>query len=112
MEMTFLPLAMNQAFSYDLYTYREHRGRGIATLLKALVYQRLEEIGIKETFSLVSPDNKPSLRLRVLLGEQPERMVYGYRIRNWQKTFLGPTRDVWLQQWWEQYKQHLAQHEA
>lgn len=106
MELTFLPLATGQAFGYDLYVYQKHRRHSIATLLRKLVPQKLRELGIKESFSLTSPENIPTLRLRAIMdmGDIPERMVYGYRIRNWQKTFLGPVGDRRLLQWWEQFK--------
>jgi GNAT superfamily N-acetyltransferase len=103
MELPFLPLAANQAFFYDLYTYKAHRKRGVGTLIRKLADQGLSEMGIDEVLSLVSPQNLPALRLRTLMQEKPDRMVYGYRIRNWHQTFLGPLGDTQLLAWWDQF---------
>lgn len=103
MEFSFLPLAANQAFLYDLYTYEKHRRRGIGILLRKLAYRCLRETGVEEILSLVDPENVPALGIRAALGESPERMVYGYRIRRWNKTFLGRTGDERLARWWDRF---------
>lgn len=104
MEITFLPLKPGQAFSYDLFTYSAHRGRRLAILLIELMFQALRNESIKEVLSLVSLDNKPSLRLHLRLSAKPLHMTYGYRIRGWSRTFFGPERDPRLAQWLEQYR--------
>ena len=108
MEITLFPLKPEQAFSYDLYTYRKYRGQGVATLLNNLLYQALREEGIKEVLALVSPTNHAALRLNLRLGAQPQRLVYSYRIRSWSKTFLGPEGDTRLTEWTQQFKPSLA----
>jgi len=103
MEITPFPLKPGQAYSFDLFTYQKYRGRGVATMLMKLLFQALREEGINEVLSCVSPDNHASLRLQLRLGAQPQRMVYNYRIRNWNKTFLGPEGDRRLTDWMQQF---------
>jgi hypothetical protein len=104
MELTFLPLAPNQAFFYDLYTYTAHRQRGVAKILRHVAYQGLMQLGIEEALSLVDPQNLPALRLRATMDERPDRLVYGYRLRGWQRTFLGPRDDARLLAWWDDFR--------
>jgi len=106
MEIILFPLARDQAFAFDLYAYRNFRCRGIGTMLKGLLYQRLREEGIREVLSLVSPDNHAAFRLQLRLGARPDRMVYTYRIRGWSKTFLGPRNDKQLNKWMQQFMLH------
>jgi ribosomal protein S18 acetylase RimI-like enzyme len=108
MEIKLFPLAPHQAFAYDIYTYRNYRGRGIGTMLKRLLYLSMKEEGAREVLVLVAPDNHASLRLQLRLGAQPQRIVYTYRIRSWNKTFLGPAQDRQLAEWMEQFKLSLA----
>ena len=108
MEISFFPLKPDQAFSYDLYTYRKYRGHGVATMLNNLLYHALREEGIKEVLALVSLANHAALRLNSRLGAQPQRLVYSYRIRSWSKTFLGPEGDRRLIEWMQQFKPSSA----
>ena len=108
MEIILFPLAPDQAFSYDVYTYRNYRGRGVGTMLKKLLYQSMREEGAKEVLALVAPHNHASLRLQLRLGARPDRMVYSYRIRGWNKTFLGQAEDRQLTEWMERFKLSLA----
>jgi ribosomal protein S18 acetylase RimI-like enzyme len=108
MEFTFFPLKPGQAFTYDLFTYRKYRGRGIATMLNNLLYHILRKEGITEVFGLVSPVNRAALRVHLRLGAQPQRMVYNYRIRSWSKTFLGPEGDRRLIEWMQQFKSTVS----
>jgi len=104
MEIPLFPLRPGQAYSYDLFTYRKYRGRGIATMLKKLLYQALREEGINEVLSLVSLDNHASLRPQMRFGAQPQRLVYNYRVRSWSRTFFGPVGDGRLTEWMQQFK--------
>ena len=103
-EITPFPLKPGQAYSYDLFTYQKYRGRGVATMLMKILLQVLREEGIKEVLSLVSITNHASLRLQMRIGALPQRMVYNYRIRSWNKTFLGPEGDRRLIDWMQQFK--------
>lgn len=103
MEIELFPLAPNQAFAYDLYTYRKHRGQGVGTMLKRLLYRSMKDEGVEEVLALVAPDNHAALRLQLQLGAQPDRMVYSYRIRGWSMTCLGPRRDESLTEWMQQF---------
>lgn len=96
-------LKPGQAYSFDLFTYQKHRGRGVATMLMRLLLQFLREDGVKEVFSLVAPTNHASLRLQTRFGAEPQRMVYNYRIRGWSRTFLGPEGDPRLTDWMRQF---------
>lgn len=104
MEISLFPLRPGQAYSYDLFTYRKYRGRGIATMLMKLLFRALQEEGVREVLSCVSTDNHVSLRLQMRLGAQPQRMAYNYRIRSWSKTFLGQEGDRKLTEWMQQFK--------
>jgi ribosomal protein S18 acetylase RimI-like enzyme len=103
MEIPLFPLKPDQAFAYDLFTYRKYRGQGVATMLNKLLYQALLAEGIKEVLVLVALANHAALRLNLRLGAQPLRLVYSYRIRNWSKAFLGPEGDTRLSEWTQQF---------
>lgn len=103
MEITLFPLKPDQAFAYDLFTYRKYRGQGVATMLNKLLCHALRMEGIKEVLVLVSLANHAAIRLNLRLGAKPLRLVYCYRIRNWSKVFLGPEEDTRLSEWTQQF---------
>jgi GNAT superfamily N-acetyltransferase len=100
----FLPLKATQAFVYDLYAYKQYRGQGLGKLIRGLSLGILKEQGIEEVLSLARFDNVIALKLRIRTGEEPERTVNYYRIRTWNKVFLGPRKDPQLLQWWASFK--------
>lgn len=104
MENAFMTLAPEQAFTYDLYVREPHRDHGVATVLKQLCFQSLKAMDIEQVFSVVNVHNAPALNLHVRTGEEPQRLMYGYQIGNWKKTFLGPLPDQRLKDWWNEYK--------
>jgi ribosomal protein S18 acetylase RimI-like enzyme len=92
-ELRFLPLGPNQAFLYDLYVYEAHRRHGYGVLLIKHVAEVLRQKGIDEAFALVDPNNHAVIRLDLRQGYEAVRMVYGFRIRQWNAMLLGPQAD-------------------
>jgi ribosomal protein S18 acetylase RimI-like enzyme len=89
-ELRFLPLGPNEAFLYDLYVYEAQRRHGYGVLLIKRMAEILRQRGVDEAFALVDPNNHAVLRLDLRLGYEAVRMVYGFRIRQWNATILGP----------------------
>ena len=103
-ELLFFPLQAHQVFVYDSYVYRAHRGRGFSKLIRELFQQAVYREGVRESYSLVTPENSRSLKLALLGGSEPLCMAYGFRIRSWSKMVLGPNPDPQLQQWLSEFK--------
>lgn len=101
----FLPLKANQAFTYDLYTYKARRGGGHGGLTKNLLLQELARQGMREVFTLVMPYSTVSLKIHLKSGYEPLCMVYGYRILGWSRTYYGqPKHKAWLDVWISDFK--------
>lgn len=103
-ELLFFPLQAHQVFVYDSYVYRTYRGRGFSTLIRELFQQAAYHEGVRESYSLVAPENTRSLKLTLLGGSEPLCMAYGFRVRNWSKMILGPSPDEDLERWIDAFK--------
>lgn len=103
-ELLFFPLQAHQVFVYDSYVYRVHRGRGFSTLIRNLFQESAYREGIRESYSLIAPENTRSLKLTLLGGSAPLCMAYGFRVRNWGKMILGPSPDEDLKRWIDAFK--------
>lgn len=103
-ELLFFPLQAHQVFIYDSYVYSAHRGKGYSKLIRELFQQSAYSEGIRETYSLIAPENARSLKLALLGGSKPLCMTYGIRIRNWSKMILGPSPDEDLERWIDAFK--------
>jgi GNAT superfamily N-acetyltransferase len=102
-EIDFLPLEPNQAFSYDFYTYRNHRNKGYGSLLKKHFYKAISEKGGSEIISCVLPNNKESRNIHLREGFSLKALPYNYRIKNWSTTLWSSEAKVnetvvWLEQ--------------
>lgn len=101
----FLPLSEGQAFTYDFYTYTARRGGGLGGLMKHLLLQELARQGMREVYTLVMPHGTASLKIHLKLGYEPLRMVYGYRLQGWSRTYYGQPKDKpWLDVWLSRFK--------
>jgi hypothetical protein len=80
----------------------------LGILIRRLSLRILKEQGIEEIFSLVRFDNVIALKLRIRTGEEPEHTVNYYRVRTWNKIFLGPLKDPQLMQWWAKFSTTTA----
>ena len=98
-ELLFFPLQTHQVFIYDSYVYKAYRGRGYSKLIRELFQQSAYREGVRESFSLISPENSRSLKLALLGGSAPLCFAYGFRIRGWSKMILGPNPDAGLRNW-------------
>lgn len=61
-------LEADAAYSYDLFTEPEHRGRGFALSLKRAQAAWLRGVGKRRLFSVVSLSNRASLRTQARCG--------------------------------------------
>ena len=103
-ELLFFPLRAHQVFVYDSYVYRAHRGHGFSTIIRSLFQQATYREGVRESYSLVAPENTRSLKLALLGGSEALCMAYGFRVRNWSKMILGPNPDEDLKRWIDAFK--------
>ena len=98
-EIRFLPLKPNQAFLYDLYVYKAHRRYGYGTLLCQVMFEIMKDKGIDEVFCIADPGNDTIIRVELRLGFEAVRIAYGVRIRQWSAMLFGPTPDLRLRHW-------------
>jgi len=96
----FIPLKQSQAFTYDFYTYKKHRGKGLGGYLKSCILFELQSRGITEVLTIIEPANEISLKIHARLDYEPVTVVFGYGIFNWTKTFLGSKKDGLLMRRW------------
>ena len=99
-ELIFFPINNRSAFHYDIYTYSDYRRCGIASQLKLFIFARLREMGIKYVYGYIDLSNLPSLRINLRTGSIPDKMIYCYRIHNWEKVFWGTDKEIRLFKKW------------
>jgi hypothetical protein len=74
-------------------------------MTKNLLLQELSRQGILEVYTLVKPHSAASLKIHLKLGYEPLRMVYGYRLLGWSRTYYGQPKDkAWLDAWIGDFK--------
>ena len=78
-EIQFRTLEDQECFTYDFYTPRAYRGRGLGSVTKRALLSTLEQEGIGQIYSLVDPRNAPSTLVHLRLGYVPSDEVYLYR---------------------------------
>lgn len=61
-------LKENEAYLFDAYTLPEHRGKGLAPVVRYYAYERLEAMGKKRLYSITDFFNVPSIRFKKKLG--------------------------------------------
>lgn len=105
-ELLFFPLQPDQIFTYDSYVYGAHRRRAYGTVIRRRLHSALQQEGIREAYSLVAPENAPSISITLQSKFEPWRMAYGFRIRGWSKMILGPEMDPQLLEWIAEFKAH------
>jgi hypothetical protein len=99
-EIEILPLKSNQVFSYDLYTYKKYRHKGIASQVQNFTNKSLTQKGVTERLSIISPSNISSMKIQLRAGFEPLRMIYLFGIKKYKKVFLGTTKKSnKLEQW-------------
>jgi ribosomal protein S18 acetylase RimI-like enzyme len=67
-DRTYVPLARDEIFIFDLYTVPTFRRQGIQTVLLQQMLERARKRGYKRALSLVRVDNLPSTNLHEKLG--------------------------------------------
>ncbi len=67
-EHTYVPLAQDEIFIFDLFTVPNMRHQGIQRILLNHMFQIAQQKGHKRVLSLVMVDNAPSLKLHDRLG--------------------------------------------
>jgi ribosomal protein S18 acetylase RimI-like enzyme len=102
-EFRFLPLTRTSAYLYDLYVYRQHRGKRLGPLIRVQSFASLKELGYREIFALVDIHNESGLRVRTHTDEELQRLAYCYRVGPWKKCFFGPLGDPALKKWWDDF---------
>lgn len=93
-EVQFLPLKHFQAYSYNLYTYKKFRQKGIASQLHKFCNIYLKNKGIKERLCVIGPSFVGSMKISLSNGFEPKRMVFVYGYKNIIKVFLGSDNHV------------------
>lgn len=102
-------LEEDQAFTYDFYTYEQHRRRGFGTRLKISLLNELAARGVREVRVIVQPGNLASLKVHLKLNYELAGIRFGYGILRWTRTFSGSTRDNRkMAQWIRAYSEQLA----
>ena len=107
-ELLFFPLQADQIFTYDSYVYSAHRRKAYGTVIRRRLHRTLQHEGIREAYSLVAPENTPSISITLQSGFEPWRMAYGVRIRGWSKMILGPEVEPRLLRWIDEFKAHTV----
>ena len=107
-ELLFFPLKPHQVFTYDSYVYNVHRRKGYGTAIRRMLHEALQREGIREAYSLVAPENAPSISITLQSKFEPWRMAYGIRIRDWSKMILGRENDVQLLKWIDEFKARMT----
>ena len=67
-EVQFLPLASNQVYSYNLYTFNNHRHKGIASQLHNYCNISLKSKGITERLVIIGPSFIGSMKISLRNG--------------------------------------------
>lgn len=77
-------LTDRQAYLFDLYVSNEHRGRGIASVMRERSYAELERVGRSELYSISEYFNTPVRQLKRRLAAQPLELRLGLTLfRRW-----------------------------
>jgi len=98
-ELLFFSLQPHQVFTYDSYVYGVHRRKGYGTVIRRMLHGALKQEGIREAYSVVMPENTPSINITLQTRFEPWRMAYGIRIRDWGRMILGAELDPQLIRW-------------
>lgn len=77
-------LTSNEAYLHNMYVLPEHRGAGLAPLIRRHTYEVLAREGVDTCYSITALDNLPSWRFKEKLGA--EKLLLGW--------YLG-IRDRW-----------------
>jgi len=105
-EVEFLVLNSEQAFTYDFYTYKNHRNKGYGLIVKQFLIKYLAQGGVKAMLTCVHHDNHASLAVHFNIGYKPIAVVYLARIMNWTISFQSGDKELYtIKQWFEQYIQ-------
>jgi hypothetical protein len=102
-EVKFLQLKYNQAYSYDLYTYKKFRKKHVASQLKYYTDLDLQRKGKTELFSLVGPSFIASMKLALRRGFVPQRIIYIYGINKFKKVIVGTSKSLKKLHQWEKW---------
>ncbi|NAY92776.1 GNAT family N-acetyltransferase [Muricauda sp. JGD-17] len=82
------PLAEDEAYLLNMYTYQSFRGKNLAPYLRYQVYKMLRSEGIENIYSVTDYLNKSSIKFKRKLGAKP-LVLYGSAIflKKFHRTF-------------------------
>ena len=89
-ERTYVPLAQDQVFIFDLFTKPAFRRQGIQSALLRHILELSRQKGYKRALSLVRDDNVPSLNLHHKLNFQAVCHFTTIRIMGWVRYSFHP----------------------
>jgi len=72
-------LLENEAYLYDTHVLPSHRGGGLASIVRAACYERLNEQGYTSFVSISERFNLPSVKFKKRLGGKPEKLYLSIR---------------------------------
>jgi hypothetical protein len=86
-------LSPHEAYLFDAYTSRAHRGKDLAPLVRYQIYKKLERTGRNRFYSVSERLNKPAARFKQKLNAQVLRSgIYVELFRRWRYTKHLPKR--------------------
>jgi GNAT superfamily N-acetyltransferase len=81
------PLGPDEAYLFDAYTCPQHRGKGLAPLVRYQIYKKLEQMGRHRFYSVSLRLNKRAIRFKLKLHARILRSgIYVELFRRWRYT--------------------------
>ena len=74
------PLKEDEAYLFDMYTFKRYRGRNIAPYMRYQLYRRLTEMGRTTYYSITDAWNTPSAKFKRKLGAEPEKLYLNIKL--------------------------------
>ena len=75
-----IKLLANEAYLFDAYTIKSHRGNNLAPFMRQNYYQKLSRIGRDILYSFTDYFNTPAVRFKVKLGARRLRLCLYIRL--------------------------------
>lgn len=75
-----VPLKENEAYLFDMYVLPAYRGKGIASVLRMVIYQELEKIGKNDFFSYSSYYNSSAQKFKEKLNAKKLYLMVNLKV--------------------------------
>jgi GNAT superfamily N-acetyltransferase len=103
----FKPLATNEAYTYDFYTYKKFRKKGYGSSLQYYLLADLYQRGKRYLFACVAETNANSLKIHLNFNYQLSSVITCFRLMGWHYTMWSTNRRLKkVSCWLSAYHQH------